>query len=92
MELKDKSISDLAFLILEQDGVKVSAYAKPYLEAMMSINSINDMYIADTAYSIVAYFLSNAGAMRGEIVREVKAELKRRMKEYEKAKRTSKCN
>lgn len=87
MELKDKSISDLAFLILEQDGVKVGAYAKPYLEAMMSIKSINDMYIADTAYEVVVYFLSNAGTMRGEIAREVKAELKRRVKEYEKAKK-----
>jgi hypothetical protein len=87
MDLTKKSISDLAFLMLEQDGVKVPFSARPYLDAMCSINSINDTYIAESAYSIVMYFLSNAGTMRGDTVREVKAELKRRMKEYEKAKK-----
>lgn len=88
-KLKEVTICDLAMLIFEEQnlGMKVSAYARPYLNAMLEINSINDMYGADTAYSVVAYFLSNAGTMRGDVTKTVKAELKRRMKEYEKARK-----
>lgn len=55
---------------------RVNYAAKPYLEAMAYLNSINDMYYADTARSIVAYFLSNARAFTGPEARRLKAELK----------------
>lgn len=82
-DLTKLHIYELAGLILH-DTAKVSLHAQPYLSAMLGIDSINDMYIADTAYEVVAYFLSNAGTYRGENARLIKAELKRRMKEYEK--------
>jgi hypothetical protein len=50
--------------------------AVPYVEAMASINSINDMYGSDRARDIVSYFLANARTWRGPKAREIKAELK----------------
>lgn len=85
-ELQKLTIMELA-MIIGNDTAPVSVHAKPYLDAMYGIGSINDMYVADTAYSIVAYFLSNAGTWRGDAARLIKAELKRRMKLYEKQQR-----
>lgn len=53
--------------------------AVPYLDAMGDLESISDMYGADSAKSIVAYFLSNATAWRGDTARRVKNELKAMM-------------
>ncbi len=50
--------------------------AVPYLQAMLSLDSINDDYGADSGESIVLYFLSNATTYRGETARRLKAELK----------------
>ena len=55
---------------------KVSPYAEPYLEAMESLNTIDDNYYFDSGKSIVLYFLSNASTWRGEDARRIKAELK----------------
>ena len=55
---------------------KVNYAAQPYLDAMVTLNSISDMYGCDTGRSIVAYFLSNATSWRGEDARRIKAELK----------------
>lgn len=51
--------------------------AKPYLDAMSSLNSINDDYGLDSGKSIVLYFLSNARTWKGEDAKRIKAELKR---------------
>jgi len=48
------------------------AYAVP----MLGLNSPYDTYGADSAASIVRYFLANASGWRGEPARRVKAELK----------------
>jgi len=50
--------------------------AKPYHEAMLHLQGIDDMYGADSAKSIVLYFLSNASTWRGDIARRTKQELK----------------
>jgi hypothetical protein len=50
--------------------------AVPYIEAMESLDSINDNYFEDTAKYIVIYFLGNANTWRGEDARRIKAELK----------------
>jgi hypothetical protein len=50
--------------------------AVPYLDAMGSLNSISDNYIANTGKSVVLYFLANANGWRGETARRIKAELK----------------
>lgn len=54
--------------------------AVPYLEAMETLNSIDDMYYLDTAESVVLYFLSNATTWRGEDARRIKAELNSMLK------------
>lgn len=50
--------------------------AVPYIDAMLELDSITDMYYADTAKEIVLYFLANANTWRGEDARRIKAELK----------------
>lgn len=60
---------------VRKDWTKVNFGAVPYLEAMETLNSINDRYYEDSAKSIVAYFLSNASTWRGEIAKAVKKEL-----------------
>lgn len=57
-------------------GKGVSPYAEPYLAAMETIGSIDDMYYSDTADSVVRYFLTNANGWRGETAKRIKAELK----------------
>ena len=61
---------------IRKTWTKVSPYAEPYLEAMQSLNSINDNYYYDSGKSVILYFLSNASTWRGEDARRIKAELK----------------
>jgi len=51
-------------------------YASPYVEAMMSLNSVNDNYIWDSGREIVCRFLSNAATWKGEKAKAIKKELK----------------
>jgi hypothetical protein len=55
---------------------KVNYAAKPYLQAMEELDLITGSYGADSAASIVRYFLSNATGWRGEDAKRIKAELK----------------
>lgn len=59
---------------------KVNFAAIPYLRAMSDLRDIHDDYYADTAVSVVAYFLSNATTWRGDTARRVKAELNAMLK------------
>ncbi len=61
---------------IRRDWRPVNYAAVPYLDAMGALEKITDMYYADTADSIVRYFLSNAQTWRGDTARRVKAELK----------------
>lgn len=61
-------------------GTDLNFAAKPYLEAMETLNSINDNYICDSGKSIVAYFLGNATTWKGEKAREIKKELNAMLK------------
>ena len=60
----------------------VNYAAKPYLEAMRTLDGMKDMFYCDTASSVVAYFLANAGTWRGEVARRVKAELNTMLKSH----------
>lgn len=53
--------------------------AKPYLDAMMSLNGINDNYGYDDARSVIMYFLANASTFRGNDAKVLKQELKNLM-------------
>lgn len=61
---------------VERDWEKVSPYARPYLEAMETLTTLEDSYGCDSARSVVLYFLSNANSWRGENARRLKAELR----------------
>jgi hypothetical protein len=61
-------------------GTDLNYAARPYLEAMYDLNSINDRYIMDSGRSIVAYFLSNASSWRGPVAKAIKAELNAMLK------------
>jgi hypothetical protein len=50
--------------------------AVPYLDAMATLDTVEQSYGADDGRAIVAYFLANAATWRGPVAREVKAELK----------------
>jgi len=53
--------------------------ARPYIAAMMELNSVDDMYGVEDGRTIVMYFLSNASTWRGPEARAIKAELKKRI-------------
>ena len=61
---------------IKTDWTKINYCAKPYLDAMLCLDSINDPYGADNGKTIVLYFLSNASTWRGDTAKRIKAELK----------------
>lgn len=65
---------------VRQDWVRINYGAKPYLDVMSTLGSVDDQYGFDSGKSIVRYFLSNASTWRGPVARLVKAELNRRIK------------
>ena len=74
-----RAIADIASdIIRDWQGIGKGVHysAMPYLEAMLSLDSINDNYGADTARSVVAYGLGNMKYYKGEKARKLKAELK----------------
>ena len=77
--LKTMSLSAIARLI-RIHWAKPYFGAKPYLEAMGCLESINDPYGMDSGRSIVVYGLSNMSGFKGECARLIKAELNRRLK------------
>jgi len=74
-----RTLRDIAFEIqndwITRKGQKIVTSALPYLNAMKSLDSVDDAYGLDSGRSIVLYFLANAGAWRGEKAREIKKEL-----------------
>ena len=77
INIENLSISALSY-ICKRDWIKINYAAAPYLQAMHQLNEINDNYMHESGKSIVSYFLSNSGAWRGEIAKQIKSELKRR--------------
>lgn len=71
-----RSLSEIAREIRKDWGSKVYFGAKPYLDAMATLNTIDDNYGWDSGKMIVLYFLSNASTWRGETAKRIKAELK----------------
>jgi hypothetical protein len=61
-------------------GTDVWFGAKPYLDAMSTLDKISDNYGLDSGSSIVAYFIGNAQTWRGEKAREIKKELNAMLK------------
>ena len=76
---KARSLSKIAQEI-KKDWRNVYFGAKPYLAAMMQLDSVNDNFGFDSGRSVVAYFLGNASTWRGEKAKEIKKELKAMLK------------
>jgi len=81
------SIAKLADIIhqdwkkLPRGGRELSQHpAGHYLMAMFNLEEITDKYGCDSGSSVVSYFLSNATGWRGDVARQVKAELNKRLK------------
>lgn len=66
---------------IRSSWVNVNFAAKPYLEAMLTLNKITDNYYHDSGRDIVLRFLSNASTWKGETARRIKLELKTMLKE-----------
>ena len=73
--MSNRSLSTIAREI-RSDWKKPYFGAVPYLDAMLSLDSIDDEYYYDGAETIVIYFLSNAATYRGETAKRIKLELK----------------
>lgn len=73
------SVREIA-LAISKDWQNVSPYAKDYLEAMKHIDDINGNFYADSAVSVVSYFLANASTYRGENAKAYKDLLKKILK------------
>jgi hypothetical protein len=67
-------------LEIKRSWKNVNPAAKPYLDAMMQLNSVSDDYGADDGESIVLYFLSNASGWRDPDAKRLKDELKAALK------------
>ena len=72
-------ISEIARMI-ERDWKNVYFGARPYLDALYSLNKITDTYGSDSGESVVNYFLCNAKSWRGETARQVKKKLNQLVK------------
>ena len=79
MNTQTRTLTEIATEIM-LDWKKPYFGAVPYLRAMFTLSSIDDMYGMDEGHMIVRYFLSNATTWRGEKAREIKAELKAMLK------------
>lgn len=73
--MQNRSLATIAREI-RADWKKPYFGAVPYLEAMQSLDSVEDAYGFDSGRSIVLYFLANAGTWKGPVAKATKAELK----------------
>ena len=65
---------------IRSNWVKPYFGAVPYLDAMGSLDTMQDKYYYDDARSVVLYFLANAATWKGDVARRIKAELKTMLK------------
>lgn len=82
-EIRNAPLYDLARLIrkdIRSQGKRVPFGAEPYLDALSSLDSVDDNYGLDSGRSIVSYLLGNLSQYRGEYAKAVKAELRTRLK------------
>lgn len=84
------SLKELAALIKADWQPSQSHPAFPYLEAILSLKSIEDNYHADTGLSVVSYFLGNARSWKSSTAYYIKKELNKRVDQYNKKLREKK--
>ena len=62
---------------IRRDWRPMNEAARPYVDAMATLRSVDEAYYEDSGRSIVRYFLANAATWRGPEARRIKAELNR---------------
>ena len=75
-----RSLGTIAKEIFRDWQEKVYFGARPYLEAMTTLDNIDSEFGCDSGASIVRYFLANASTWRGAKAREIKKELNNMLK------------
>ena len=65
---------------INQTWPRVNFAARPYLDAMARLSSVEDTYGYEDGRGVVLYFLSNASTWRGPDAKRIKAELKELVK------------
>ena len=60
---------------IERDWTRPYFGAVPYLEAMRTLDTVDQHYGVDSAVEIIVRFLSNARTWRGEFAKRIKKEL-----------------
>lgn len=81
VKLSNMSIKEIAEFIID-DWSKSGKVPKAYLEPMLTIKTLEEMYYADKASSVVAYFISNASGWKGFNARVTKKYLKKMLTDY----------
>lgn len=75
--METRTLTEIADDIYHTWGPKKIYYAaRPYVEAMATLDSITDYYLNDTGEDIVRRFLTNATYWRGTDARRIKLELR----------------
>ena len=64
------------------------AHARPYLDAMRTLDTCHDHYGFDSGESIVCYALSNLASWRGEFARHTKSQLREHLARYAETQRS----
>jgi len=77
-DLREHEVWELA-AIVRVDWENINHAARPYLDAMLRLDHVDDWIWQEQGRMICAYFLSNATTWRGHEARLVKAELRRRL-------------
>tara|TARA_R110000796_G_scaffold214892_1_gene330889 strand:+ start:486 stop:734 length:249 start_codon:yes stop_codon:yes gene_type:complete len=60
---------------IRQSWKNISFNAAPYVDALESMNRIEDIYLVGNGVSVVEGFLANASSFRGADAKRIKAEL-----------------
>lgn len=69
-------------MYIKNDWREVSDNARPYLDAMEEIKTMNGVFGSDDGVGIVLYFLGNSHRWTGPVAREVKSYLKQITTDY----------
>ena len=77
-------LSQIADVIISNWRDDISPRAWPYVEAMMNLDTMDDVYGSAPASSIVTHFLVNAGNWKTETAKKVKKVLRKMLADYEK--------
>ena len=76
---EERTPSEVA-LDIQKNWKNMSPHARPYVQAMRQLYSVDDMYGYEDGRGIINRFLANASTWRGDTARSIKKELKQMLK------------